>query len=142
MTTLAANKQRTYEETGYEAHEDREVIADDIVYEGAATSDDAAGRIKPLVTNTVFAGFALRKADNAGGAAGAERVRLRTKGHIVLDVATVASVADENEVVYATDDDTFTLSAAGNAVAIGKISRWILGTRCVVAFEAAAERSI
>lgn len=140
MTTLAANSDRVFEEKT--AFNDRGVIAADIVYAGAACTDDGNGYIKPLGTGEVFAGFAERKADNSGGSAGAVSVRLLEEGVVILSVANVASVADENEPVYATDDDTFTNSSGGSSVQIGKVTRWITGTTCAVFFQAANRRSI
>lgn len=137
---LAANKQRVYEEVD-SREQDLPVVADDIVYEGAGCADDA-GACAPLTANKPFAGFALRKCDNDGGAAGAKNVRVRTRGHIVADVVGVVDGDDVGETVYMTDDDTFTLDSAGNAVDIGKVARHIDGTKCVVAFEADAERSL
>lgn len=140
MTTLARNKDRDFEKKVH--YGDRPVIADDCIYAGAACADDGNGNIKPLATSLVFAGFAERKADNTGGAAGAIKVRLLEEGEVVLTVATVADEDDVNETVYATDDDTFTLDSSGNAVAIGKVARHISGTTCLVYFQAASRRSI
>lgn len=139
MATLAANKDRTFEKKVH--YGDRKVVADDILYAGSAGGDNAAGYVRPLVAGDVFAGFIERKVDNTGGSAGDKDVRLIEEGEIVLDVTYVAGVADENEQVYASDDDTFTLVAGGNS-AIGKIVRHISGTKCVVFFQAASRRSI
>lgn len=139
MATLAANKDRTFEKKVH--YGDRKVIADDILYAGSAAADAGTGYVRPLQAADVFAGFVERKVDNTGGAAGDKEVRLIEEGEIVLEVTYVASVADENESVYASDDDTFTLVAGGNS-AIGKIVRWISGTKCVVYFQAASRRSI
>lgn len=138
MTTLAIDKSRAYQLGDFE---DLPVVAADIIYEGAAVGDNASGYARPLVAADPFQGFADRKADNSAGAAGAINVTVRQRGRIVLDVAGVTGVADEGSAVYASDDDTFTLTSAGNS-AIGKITRYISGTKCVVYFEAASNRSI
>jgi hypothetical protein len=141
MTTLATNKQRTFELTGLEIYEDIPVIASDIIYEGAAVGDNASGLAQPLVAQDPFMGFCVRKADNSAGAASAIKARIMTKGRVVLAVTGVSSAADVGEPVYASDDDTFTLTSTNNT-AIGKVVRWISSTTCVVAFEAVDDRSI
>ncbi|HWH75556.1 MAG TPA: hypothetical protein VNV16_14960 [Methylibium sp.] len=138
MTTLAANKPR-----GYELGEFNELpmIAADIIYEGAAVGDNGSGLARPLVALDPFMGFAQRKADNSAGAASALKVQVRTKGLIELSVTGAASAADVGEAVYASDDDTFTLTSTNNTP-IGKVHRWVSGTTCVVYFEAVSARSI
>lgn len=139
MTTLATNNPRTFE-GGAEDHNDLPVITADIIYDGAAVGI-SAGYARPLVAADSFKGFAQEKADNSGGASGARTVRVLARGKAVLNVVGVTAVTNVGATVYASDDDTFTLSSTGNS-AIGKILRWISGTKCVVAFEDVALRSI
>ncbi len=138
MTILADNKVRAYETGDFN---DLPVIAADIIYEGAAVGENAAGYFRPLVAGDNFSGMAVKKADNSAGAAGAINIKVRQKGRITIDVTGVSAVTDEGSTVYASDDNTFTLTSSGNS-AIGKIIRWISGTKCVVAFEAVSRRSI
>lgn len=138
MTTLAANKSRDYEIGEINA---LPMIAADIIYEGAAVGDNGAGLARPLVAADPFLGFANRTADNSTGAASAVRVELKERGRIVLAVTGVASADDVGTAVYASDDDTFTLTSSGNS-AVGKVSRWISGTTCLVNFEGVQARSI
>lgn len=140
MATLAANKPRTYEAQEEPSFNDLPAVASDIIYEGAAVGD-SSGNGRPLVGGDAFQGFADRQCDNSAGAAGAKNVRLRQRGVIIVPVTGVTAITDEGSTVYATDDDTFTLTASG-ASAIGKIIRRISGTTCAVYFEAAAKRSI
>lgn len=141
MATLAVDKPRTYVVRGYEATDALPVIASDIIYEGAAVGDNASGLARPLVAADPFLGFAERQCDNSAGAASAKNVRVRLRGAIVLPVVGAASAADVGETVYASDDDTFTLTAGSNT-AIGKVSRWISSTTCEVEFEALQARSL
>lgn len=138
MTTLAAAKARAYEIGDTQA---LPMIAADIIYEGAAVGDNGSGLARPLVALDPFLGFAKRTADNSAGAASALRVEVKTRGQIELPVVGASSAADVSETVYASDDDTFTLTSTGNT-AIGKVARWVSGTTCVVAFEALYERSL
>lgn len=141
MTTLAADKARTKEIHGNEFDTDLPAIANDIIYEGAAVGENGSGYFRPLVAADPFAGFALTRCDNSGGAAGDKNVHVRAKGTMVLSVVGVTAVTDEGSTVYASDDDTFTLTSTSNS-AIGKIIRHISGTQVVVAFEAASLRSL
>lgn len=138
MTTLAANKPRDFV-IGELA--DLPVIAADIIYEGAAVGENGSGYFRPLAAADPFAGFAQAPADNSAGAAGAVYVRVKTRGRVILPVTGVTAVTDEGTAVYASDDDTFTLTSSGNS-AVGKITRYISGTTVEVYFEAASFRSI
>lgn len=134
MTTLAANAPRDYEllEQGLN---DLPVIASDIIYEGAAVGDDSNGNARPLEAGDPFWGFAQRKADNSGGAAGAAEVTVAGKGAIELTVTGASTIAANGELVYAADDNDFTLTASTNTL-IGRVKRWISGTKCIVEFRA------
>ena len=138
MTTLAADKARAFE---LGDTQELPMIASDIIYEGAAVGDNASGLARPLVAADPFLGFAERTVDNSTGAASAKNVRVRTRGQVQLAVVGASSAADVSETVYAADDDTFTLTAGSNT-AIGKVSRWVSGTTCIVAFEALPFRSL
>lgn len=141
MTTRASNIKRTFEFNEDELLDDVPVIADDIVYEGSAVGESSStGYGRPLVAGDTFLGFSNSKCDNAGGSAGAKNIRVRKKGTVKLAV-TGASVASLGDTVYASDDDTFTLTSTDNT-AIGKVVRHVTSTICMVRFEAAQVRSI
>lgn len=134
MTTLAANAVRRFELGDIEEYP---VIASDIIYEGAAVGENASGYSRPLQAGDPFQGFAERKAENATAVAGAVNVRVKTRGKVQLSVAGASAVtANDRPAVYASDDDTFTLTASTNSP-IGFVSRWISGTICIVEFDAA-----
>lgn len=141
MTTLAADKPRAYSVPYVGADNALPMIAADIIYEGAAVGDNGAGLSRPLVAADPFLGFAKRRADNAAGAASAVRVEIKQRGEIELPVTGAASTDDVGSTVYASDDDTFTLTSSGNS-AVGKAVRWVSGTTLVVAFEGVQVRSI
>jgi hypothetical protein len=138
MTTLATAKPRDYLLGDLQ---DLPMIAADIIYEGAAVGENGSGYFRPLVAADPFAGFAERTVDNSAGAAGALNVRVKPRGRVILPVVGVTAVTDEGATVYASDDDTFTLTATGNS-AIGKITRYISGTTVEVYYEAASFRSL
>lgn len=141
MTTLAANTKRNFEFNEDPLYNDIPIIASDIVYEGAAVGESSSsGTGRPLVAGDTFLGFSVAKVDNAAGAASAKNIRVREKGRVQLAVTGVASTADVGATVYADDDNAFTLTNSSNSV-IGKIVRWISSTSCIVAFQAAQQRS-
>lgn len=138
MTTLAADKKRNW---GNDlVYEDFPAVAADILYEGSSLGD-SSGNARPLQAADSFMGFVARRCDNSAGAAGAKKVRAIVKGTVEAEVTGVASENDYGTAVYMSDDDTFTNSAGGNS-SIGKVARWISGTKCIVAFEAEHLRSI
>jgi hypothetical protein len=135
MTTLAANKMRAYEGAPVRIEENPlPVIASDIIYEGAAVGVvDGTGHGRPLVAGDRFAGFANQKADNAAGAAAAISVDLKTMGYIQLPV-TGAVITDRGLAVYASDDDTFSLSPVGGSF-IGRVHRFVSAGIVIVKFD-------
>jgi predicted RecA/RadA family phage recombinase len=108
------------------------------VFEGAFTfakkADGTAVVASPAISTHAFAGIAIEKA-TAGN-----NVRLKDRGKVVMPV-TGASAASVGAIVYASADDTLTVTASTN-VPVGYVSRHISGTTCVVEFRATAERDI
>lgn len=132
MTTLAANKPRSYELGN---RNDLLMIASDIIYEGAAVGIvSGSGHARPLAAGDKFVGFAESTVDNSAGAAAAKSVRVITEGLIQLAVGSVA-ITDIGKPVYASDDDTFTLTASTNSY-IGRVHRYVSSGVAVVAFDA------
>ena len=141
MATLSADNPRVFE-TGHDENiNGLPVIANDIIYDGAAVGENGSGYFRPLVAADNFAGFADEQADNTGGSAGDINVKVKQRGVVKLSVTGVTAVTDEGSTVYATDDNTFTLTASG-ASSIGKIVRYVSGTTVMVAFEAVSVRSL
>ena len=132
MTTLAANKQRAFEQGDINEFP---MIASDIIFEGAAVGlVDASGHARPLDSADRFVGFATAKADNASGSAADIRVQVRKKGTIELSV-TGAVITDVGQPIYATDDDLFQFVAT-SAVFIGFIRRFVSAGVAVVEYDA------
>lgn len=140
MSTLAADKPRIFETGHDEFLNELPMVASDIIYDGAAVGElNDTGTYQPLGTGSTvdkFAGFAYEQCDNSAGSAGDKSVKVKQKGRVILDVTGVTAKTDVEKTVWATDDNTFTLTYAAGAVSIGKISRHISGTKCVVEFEA------
>ena len=118
---LSANQTRNYvKRTDVEA---LPVQASSIVYVGSAVSIDTGGEVGPLATGDAgFYGFALEKVDNSSGSAGDVNVEVVTAGKVELTITGLNDNDDIGDKVYATDDNTFTLTASG-AKAIGKVAQ-------------------
>lgn len=136
MTTLAANKPRSYE-LGQRNH--LPVISSDVIYEGGAVGVvNSTGHARPLVGGDNFAGFAVFKADNSAGSAADITVEVAQSGQIELAVAG-AVITDIRQPVYATDDDTFVFSPVGGTF-IGFVKRFVSAGVVVVDFDAPCYR--
>lgn len=136
MTTLAANKPRTYEQGDRGMYP---VIAADIIYEGAAVGIVAGtGHARPLVAGDAFAGFAVYRADNSAGSAADIYVETQLRGQIELAVSG-AVITDVRQPVYASDDDTFSFSPVGGTF-VGFVKRFVSAGVAVVEFDAPSFR--
>lgn len=132
MTTLAADKPREFLLGDMAEYP---VIASDIIYEGAAVGENASGYARPLAAQDPFLGFAQRTVDNSAGAAGAKTVVVKRKGVIKLPISGLAITANDRPKVYASDDDTFTLTSTSNTL-IGTVLQWIETGYAYVEFDA------
>lgn len=141
MATRSSNIKRNFEFNEDELLNDVPCIASDIVYEGSAVGDNASGYGRPLEGGDPFLGFSVAKTDNSAGSAGDKNIRVKQRGSVEADITGVTGVGDIGSTVYMSDDDTFTLTSSSNS-AIGKITRYISGTKCIVRFEAAQVRSV
>lgn len=137
MATATADILRDYQLGDVEEYP---AIAADIIYQGSAVGENGAGYSRPLVAGDVFQGFALESCDNSAGSAGDKRVKARTRGRVVLPITSIALTANDRPPVYASDDNTFTLTASTNSL-IGYVSRWVSTGVAVVEFDAALVRA-
>lgn len=132
MTTLAKDTARDYELGNVSEYP---MVANDIIYEGAAVGL-SSGNARPLVALDVFLGFCEQNADNTGGSAGDKRVRIKKRGAVKLTVAGLSATSVLAK-VYASDDDTFTLTATNNTY-IGRVLEFVSTGVAVVEFDATA----
>lgn len=139
MTALMKDKPREYEighvnEFG--------MAAATIIYEGSTVGDNGFGFARPLVAGDKFLGFCERPANNLApvnnipgppsGNAGDKTVRVISGGLIQLPVTGIIATSVGMN-VYASDEDTFTLTAGSNSP-IGKVYRVLANDLAVVAF--------
>jgi len=131
MTTLAVDSPLTIVTGDFNAIG---IIADDIVFEGALVGDNFAGYGRPLVAGDLFVGHSLEQVVNTGGLAGAKNIRLRTgryRGKVTISGVLITDVGKE---VYASDDDTYTLSSYGNS-RVGVVIRYDSTNKAIVEFQ-------
>lgn len=132
MTALSADKPRTY--AADDSMNAMPVKASSKIYEGAPIGDDGSGYARNLVAGDPFRGFAYRQADNTNGAAGDINVNIVTEGYIKLAVGSLA-ITDVGKPVYASDSDTFTLTATSNSY-IGRVHRFVSSGVGIIEFDA------
>lgn len=131
MTTRTSDIARPYE---IGDHNDLPVAASTTIYEGCAVGDNGSGYARKLNAGDPFRGFALRKADNSSGSAGDINVRVKKFGNVQLSISGLA-ITDVGKDVYASDDDTYTLTQSTNT-RIGYVKRWISSGTGIVSFSA------
>jgi hypothetical protein len=123
MTALSADR-NTPERSG--DVRDIPVAANVVCFAGAMAAVNAAGNAVPVTTATGLkgAGRVERRVDNTGGAAGAERVRIRTgifryNNSTSTDALTQADIGAD---VYGVDDQTVAKTSASNTRSVvGKL---------------------
>ena len=125
---MTSDNQRTQEEG---LHNHWPVAAGATIYAGAAVGQTPGGHARPLVAGDKFLGFAREKAVNATGAAGDVKVWLSNAGKFLCNIPGGIALTDYGAPIYATDDNTFTKTAAG-ASFVGKLVRYENSTTGVV----------
>lgn len=106
------------------------MAANSQLFAGAALMQDANGlaaNVAPSAT-AVFLGFAKEGKDNRtgsayGGLASSTTLKVEQEGRLYLVVASATTWAlqDVGKTVYASDGNTYTMSAGTNNVPIGKV---------------------
>lgn len=127
MCALAADTPRNIQQGEFN---ELPVLQSTKVYEGAFVGL-SSGYARGLVAGDVFKGIAYKQADNSSGSSGDKRVKVYKDVVIEIAVTGASAVTDAGSVVYASADDTLTLTASTNSPA-GYIERWITGTTCAV----------
>lgn len=103
------------------------------IYEGALVGRTTDGYARPLQAGDNAVGFAKEHTDNSNGAKGDKNVDVKATGKISLFISGIA-LSDVGARVYATDDNTFTLTDTGNSY-VGKLVRFERSDYGIVAFD-------
>lgn len=143
MTNLAKDTVRVYEGGGDPVPNHVPVAAATQIFQGSAVGQATGSRNAKVLaqSDAAFLGFALRGADNSGGAAGDVEVVVASEGIVELVVAGVDATTVHGTPVYASDGNTFDLTATGD-VGIGRIHRVVQDGVAMVAFQASSLRSL
>lgn len=129
MSNLSANTQRVYEVGD---SNNVPIKASTEIWMGSAVGM-TSGYARMLAAGDVFVGFADEHQNNTSATDGAKTINVRTRGLIQLTISSIA-VTDIGSDVYASDGNTFTLTAGGNSF-IGKVHRYVTTNTCIVAFD-------
>jgi len=107
------------------------VVASDIIYKGALVKINAAGYLAPQAAEAGAAsvGVAYELCDNSAGSAGAKKCLVLHKGVFLLTCAGTLVQADVGSTVYASDDQTVSVTQASNEVAVGKVVEYVSATQ-------------
>lgn len=92
-----------------------------------------AGVARPMQKGDKFVGLCLYEVDNRDGAAADLSVEVEVGAIAIVPVSGLTGQQDVQKIVYASDDNTFTLTASDN-VAVGVISRYESSTHAAVRF--------
>lgn len=108
----------------------------DVLYAGALIGIDSAGYAAPWAdtSNYNFAGVCMKQVTGDTSASPVPEANVNTSG-MILKKVTVTGASGQTDVgvlVYASDDNTFDLSATSNVKAVGRISRYYQSTTCDV----------
>lgn len=112
------------------------VKASSRIYQGAFVGS-SAGLARPLVAADAFMGIAWSEADNSSGSDSDINVKVRFGTFRMIQKLTGVAITNLGDSVYASADDTLTLSSSGNSL-VGQISRWLSTGVCEVEFETLA----
>lgn len=131
MTALNTDTLRTYE-----TQDDTNAVpvaAKEKIYGGALVGRTTEGYARALQAGDAAVGFAKDAADNTDGEDGDITVEVKARGKVSLFVSGL-TVADVGKPVYASDDNTFTLTASGNSP-VGTVVRFEKTDYAIVAFD-------
>lgn len=141
MATATADNPRIFELGHDEYLNEIPLTASTKIFAGSAVGLSSS-LARPLVAADPFGGFCTEYCDSTVSAnpaiptiGYALRAKVKSKGVVKLSVVGASGVTNEGAAVYASDDNTFTLTSTSNTL-IGKVLRWETGTLCLVAFEA------
>jgi hypothetical protein len=116
-----------------EAFNSISVAASAKIFEGSLIGATSGGYGRPLQTGDKAMGFAKDNIDNSDGSDGDRKVDIRAKGKVSLFISGLA-MANVGAKVYASDDNTFTLTETNN-VYVGKVVRFEKSDYGMVAFD-------
>lgn len=130
MTTLTNDTNRVFE-----VNNDSNAVAlaaGTKVFQGSLIGKTATGYGRALEAGDTAMGFAKDNVDNTDGTDGEKIVEVKSMGKVSLFISGL-TIADIGKDVYASDDNTFTLTSTGNSK-VGKIVRFEKSDYAIVYF--------
>ncbi len=131
MTALTTDEIRTYE-TPNDSNT-IPVLTAKKIFLGSLVAKTDAGYGQPLTAGDIAVGFAKDNIDNTNGKSGEKTVALKAKGKVSLYISGITA-ADIGSKVYASDENTFTLTVTSNSY-VGKLIRIEKTNYGIVAFD-------
>jgi len=111
------------------------------IYNGALVGLHAAtGYLKPHEPGDVFIGIAYEESDNSSGAAAATNCKVYTKGDFSLTL-TSAAITDNGKAVFATADDTLSLTGHPDSY-VGRIVHYLESNTVVVRIDRPSDKPL
>lgn len=102
------------------------------VFQGSLIGKTATGYGRALEAGDTAMGFAKDNVDNTDGTDGEKIVEVKSMGKVSLFISGL-TIADIGKDVYASDDNTFTLTSTDNSK-VGKIIRFEKSDYAIVYF--------
>lgn len=130
MTTLTNDTNRVFE-----VNNDSNAVAlaaGTKVFQGSLIGKTATGYGRALEAGDTAMGFAKDNVDNTDGTDGEKIVEVKSMGKVSLFISGL-TIADVGKDVYASDDNTFTLTSTNNSK-VGKIIRFEKSDYAIVYF--------
>lgn len=130
MTALSANYARNGKDHKMPNYP---VKADAVIYQGALVMIDSTGFLKPCAVEAgaVFAGISRSSVDATGESNGDSRCDVEARDAFEVSCAGMTD-ADLGKKVYASDDNTVTLTQATDEPEVGRIIEVISATKVMV----------
>jgi len=122
MTALAKDRHLDFKDPAKSSKIATDVKADTRIFAHSYVGLDGVVA-RPLVAGDSFIGIAVRQEDNRDGAVGDKRIETEF-GHGVKVKIAAATEANLGAVVYASDDNTETLTATDNT-AVGALEQYL-----------------
>ncbi len=131
MVSLTKDVNRIFEST--EDSNTIAIAASQKVFQGSLVGlNSTTGYGRSLVAGDKAMGFAKDNVDNSDGSDGEVNIDVKAQGKISLFISGL-TMADIGKSVYATDDNTFTLTETGNSY-VGKVIRFEKSDYGIIAF--------
>lgn len=109
------------------------VAASTQIYLGSLIGATSGGYGRPLEAGDTAVGFAKDNLDNTEGSDGDQKADVKAKGKVSTFISGL-TIDNLGAKVYASDDNTFTLTATGNSY-VGKVVRFEKSDYGIVAFD-------